>query len=273
MPKTMALENRTAVVTGAAGGIGRAIAISLARRGCHLALADVNEAGLAETAKLIASNRVRVSRHRLDVADRGAVAGFPRVVSAEHPGVDILVNNAGVALGGRFDDVSEEDFEWLFDINFWGVVRMTRAFLPLLKASEDARIVNLSSIFGVIAPPGQTAYSASKFAVRGFSNALRHELDGTRIGVTVVHPGGVATGIADHARVPAGTSPEEIRRRREIANKHLRMPAETAGEIIVHGIERRRARLLVGGDAKALSLMERIAPASYWAILRRRMKD
>ncbi len=233
MPKTMVLEDRTAVVTGAAGGIGRAIAISLAKRGCHVALADVNETGLAETAKLIASNRVRVSRHRLDVADRGAVAAFPAVVAAEHSGVDILVNNAGVALGGTFDDVSEEDFEWLFDINFWGVVRMTRAFMPLLKSSGDARIVNLSSIFGIIAPAGQTAYSASKFAVRGFSQALRHELEGTRIGVTVVHPGGVATGIANHARLPKSVSAEDVARRREWANKHLKMPPEKAGEIII----------------------------------------
>jgi NAD(P)-dependent dehydrogenase (short-subunit alcohol dehydrogenase family) len=269
VPKVMALENRTGVITGAAGGIGRAIAISLARRGCHLALADVNEAGLAETATLIASRRVRVSRHRLDVADRGAVAAFPDVVAAEHPGVDILVNNAGVALGGTFEEVSDADFEWLFDINFWGVVRMTRAFLPLLKSSDDARIVNLSSIFGIIAPPGQTAYSASKFAVRGFSQALRHELEGTRVGVTVVHPGGVATHIADHARVPEGTSAEDIALRREWANKHLKLPAATAGEIIAEAIEHRRPRVLVGADAKRISLIERIAPVSYWKILQR----
>ena len=273
LPVVMALEDKTAVVTGAAGGIGRAIAISLARRGCHLALADVNETGLAETAKLIASNRVRVSRHRLDVADRGAVAAFPEVVTAEHSGVDILVNNAGVAVGGTFDDVSEEDFEWLFEINFWGVVRMTRAFMPLLKSSTDARIINLSSIFGIIAPAGQTAYSASKFAVRGFSQALRHELEGTGISVTVVHPGGVATSIADHARVPKGTSVEDAARRREWANKHLKMPPETAGEIIVQAIEYRLPRVLVGADAKRVSLIERIAPVSYWKILQRLQRD
>jgi NAD(P)-dependent dehydrogenase (short-subunit alcohol dehydrogenase family) len=271
--KTMALEDKTAVVTGAAGGIGRAISMSLARRGCHLALGDVNEAGLAETAKLIASNRVRVSRHRLDVADRGAVAAFPAVVTAEHPGVDILVNNAGVAVGGTFDQVSEEDFEWLFDINFWGVVRMTRAFLPMLKASGEAHIVNLSSIFGIIAPAGQTAYSASKFAVRGFSQALRHELEGTGIGVTVVHPGGVATSIADHARLPKGASAEDAARRREWANKHLKMPPEMAGEIITEAIEHRRPRVLVGADAKRVSIIERIVPVSYWKILQRLQRD
>ena len=206
----MRLAGRTAVITGAANGIGRAIAVSLARRGCHLALADIDEAGMAGTAELIQESGVRVSRHRLDVADRVAVAEFPDIVAAEHGGVDVLVNNAGVAVGGTFEQVSDEDFEWLFEINFWGVVRMTRAFLPLLRASDDARVVNLSSIYGVIAPPEQTAYSASKFAVRGFSEALRHELEGSGIGVTVVHPGGVATSIAENARIPAGATEEEI---------------------------------------------------------------
>ena len=254
--KLMVLADKTAVVTGAASGIGRAIAISLAGRGCHLALADVNEAGLAETAKLTATNRVRISRHRLDVADRYAVAAFPALVAAEHPRVDILVNNAGVAVGGTFDQVSEENFEWLIDINFWGVVRMTRAFLPLLKASGDAHIVNLSSIFGIIAPAGQTAYSASKFAVRGFSEALRQELAGTGIGVTVV-------------RSPAGVPAAELARRRDLAKAHLKMPPAQAGEIIVKAIERRLPRVLVGSDAKFLSAVERLAPVSYWKLLRR----
>jgi len=160
----MKLRNRTAVVTGAASGIGRAIAISLARRGCHLAVADINDEPLAKTAELAASPGIRISRHRLDVTDREAVASFPAIVMAEHGRVDILVNNAGVALGGTFEQVSETDFEWLFEINFWGVVRMTRAFLSHLRASDDARLVNLSSLYGLISPPGQTAYSASKFA-------------------------------------------------------------------------------------------------------------
>ena len=133
---------------------------------------------------------MRISRHHLDVSDRDAVAAFPVRVIAEHDGVDVLVNNAGVALGGTFQEVAESDFDWLFAINFFGVVRMTRAFLPLLYKSEEARLVNISSLFGLIAPPGQTAYAASKFAVRGFSESLRHELARTCIGVTVVHPGG-----------------------------------------------------------------------------------
>jgi len=157
----------------------------------------------------------------------------------------------------------------LIEINFWGVVRMTRAFLPLLRKSDDARVVNLSSIYGIISPPAETAYSASKFAVRGFSNSLRHELAGSKIGVTVVHPGGVATSIADNARVPKDMPPEEVARRRALAKKALRMPPEVAGEIIVKGIERRSARILVGNDAKFLALLERLAPISYWKIFRR----
>ena len=269
MADRMRLADRTAVVTGAANGIGRAIAVSLARRGCHLALADIDEEGMAGTAKLIQESGVRVSRHRLDVADRSAVAHFPDIVVAEHGGADVLVNNAGVAVGGTFEQMSDEDFEWLFEINFWGVVRMTRAFLPLLRASEDARVVNLSSIYGVIAPPEQTAYSASKFAVRGFSEALRHELQGSGIAVTLVHPGGVATSIAENARLPAGATEEEIAKRRRRYQKLLRLPPEIAGETIVRGIERRESRLLIGSDAKTISLIARLLPVSYWKVLMR----
>jgi NAD(P)-dependent dehydrogenase (short-subunit alcohol dehydrogenase family) len=263
----MRLAGKTAVVTGAANGIGRAIAVSLAKRGCHLALADIDEGGMAGTVELTRASGVRVSRHRLDVADRIAVAEFPGLVAAEHGGVDVLVNNAGVAVGGTFEQVSDEDFEWLFEINFWGVVRMTRAFMPLLQASDDARIVNLSSIYGVVAPPEQSAYSASKFAVRGFSEALRHELEGSRIGVSVVHPGGIATSIAENARVPAGVTDEEIARRRERYRKLLRLPPEVAGETIVRGIVRRESRILIGSDAKTISLIARLLPVSYWKVL------
>jgi len=267
----MPLDGRTAVITGAASGIGRAIAVSLARRGCNLALADIDEHGMAGTAELTKANGVNVSRHRLDVADRVAVAEFADIVAAEHSGVDVLVNNAGVAVGGTFEQVSDEDFEWLFEINFWGVVRMTRAFLPLLRASEDARIVNLSSVYGLIAPPEQVAYAASKFAVRGFSEALRHELQASHIGVTVVHPGGVATSIAEKARIPAGVSEEEIARRLRRYRKLLRLPPEVAGETIVRGIERRQARVLIGSDAKTISLIARVLPVSYWKLLVRLM--
>jgi short-subunit dehydrogenase len=265
----MKLEHRVAVITGAGGGIGRATALSLARRGCHLALADIDEAGLDGTHAQALRLSVRASKHPLDVADRAAVAALPAEVLKAHPGVDLLINNAGVALGGHFDQVSETDFDWLMEINFHGVVRMTRAILPLLRASDDARIVNISSVFGLISPPGQSAYSASKFAVRGFSNALRLELSGTRVGVSVVHPGGVATAIARNARVSADTSAEEKRRRLALAEKLLRLPPEKAAQIIVRGIEKRRARILVGRDAIFIALIERLFPVSYWSVLGR----
>lgn len=272
------LKGRTAVVTGAAGGIGRAIAMSLARRGCHLALADIDEAALAHTAAEISAIRspgnpndiIRISRHHLDVADRAAVAALPAQVAVEHGGADILVNNAGVALGGTFSEVVESDFDWLFGINFWGVVQMTRAFLPLLQQSEEARLVNISSLFGLIAPPGQTAYCASKFAVRGFSESLRHELAGTRIGVTVVHPGGVATSIAKNARRPGGMSEADVEKQRKYFESVLTMPPETAGEIIVRGIERRKPRIVVGRDAQFAALVERLMPVTYWNWLGRK---
>jgi short-subunit dehydrogenase len=271
MADLLALKGKTAVVTGAAGGIGRAIAVSLARRGCDLALADVNEVGLKEVQAEL-TGLVEVSRHRLDVSDPAAVAMFPDEVLARHPGVDVLVNNAGVALGGQFDQVSAADFEWLISVNFWGVVNMTRAFLPLLKASPEARLVNVSSVFGLIAPPGQTAYCASKFAVRGFSESLRHELKASRVGVTVVHPGGVATAIARSARMPAGASNSEIAAAHRTADAMLKLPPAVAGEIIVKGIERRRPRVLVGNDAKVLATLERLAPVSYWKWLGPRLR-
>jgi NAD(P)-dependent dehydrogenase (short-subunit alcohol dehydrogenase family) len=262
------LAGRTAVVTGAAGGIGRGIALALAHRGCHLALADIDETALAKTAAEIPGRgtalRLRISAHHLDIASREAVAALPAQVMAAHGPVDILVNNAGVALGGTFREIAESDFNWLFGINFWGVVQMTRAFLPLLSESEEARIVNISSLFGLIAPPGQTAYAASKFAVRGFSESLRHELADTRIGVTVVHPGGIATSIAKKARMPASLSDDEAAKRRTFFDSFLTMPPETAGEIIVRGVERRKARILVGSDAKYAALIERLMPVNYW---------
>ena len=267
------LVGRTAVVTGAASGIGRGIALALARRGCHLALADVDEAALSRTAAEIASQKtaspLRITQHSLDVGSRPAVAALPAQVTAAHGAVDILVNNAGVALGGTFCEIAESDFDWLVGVNFWGVVQMTRAFLTLLSDSSEARIVNVSSLFGLIAPPGQTAYAASKFAVRGFSESLRHELADTRIGVTVVHPGGIATSIAKNARMPASLSDEEAAQRRTFFDSFLTMPPETAGEIVIRGVEQRKARILVGADAKYAALIERLMPVNYWKWLAR----
>ena len=269
----MNLQNRVAVITGAGSGIGRATAFAMARRGARLALADIDGAAVAAVVREIEIMRgPGATHHVLDVADRAAVAAFPALVHAAHGRVDILMNNAGVALGGTLEQVGADDFDWLMEINFGGVVRMTRAFLPLLHASDDARIVNVSSIYGIIAPPGQAAYAASKFAVRGFSNVLRHELEGSTVGVSVVHPGGVATRIAKNARVPAGAPADDVERGRRTMEKLLRMPPEQAGEIIVRGIERRQARILVGTDAKAAALLERLSPVGYWNLLKKALK-
>lgn len=234
---TYSFTGRVALITGAGSGIGRALALALAQRGCALALADRDAAGLQATAAEAARGVITVSTHVLDVTDRAALAALPDAVMANHGRLDLLVNNAGVALGGTFEQVSEADFDWLLDINFHAVVRLTRACLPHLRRRDEARIVNVSSVYGLISPPGQAAYSASKFAVRGFSNALRHELAGSNVGVSVVHPGGVATAIARSARVPV--------------------------------VERRRERILVGGDAVFVALLERLWPVHYWRVMSR----
>lgn len=269
----MRLAGRTAVVTGAGSGIGRATALALADRGCHLALADVDAVRLAETARSAARDGVRVSEHSIDLSDRRQVEALPAAVFAAHPGVDLLFNIAGVGLAGTHDQVTDDDLAWVMGVNFWGVAWMTRAFLPLLRRSDDARLVNVSSVFGLAAPAGNVAYAASKFAVRGFSEALRWELEDSGIGVTVVHPGGVATNIANDARVPAGVDEAEMERKRRFSNARLRMPPSRAGEIIVRGVERRKPRILVGWDAVAISILTRLMPVRYWSVLRRWVRE
>lgn len=267
------IRGKVAVVTGAASGIGRGISKALARRGCNLALADLNEDGLRETAAMVSPFDVKTSCHRLDVADRAQVAAFPDAVEKAQGGCDILVNNAGVAVGGTFEEVAEADFEWLIEINFWGVVRMTRAFLPLLRRSEEGHIVNISSLFGLIAPPGQTAYCASKFAVRGFSESLRHELEaeGAKIAVTTIHPGGVNTSIAANARMPRGRNSRDLEQTLDDFQKFLVMPPDKAGEIIVSGMERNKPRVLVGRDCKQAAFIERLSPVNYWKRIGKRL--
>ena len=263
----MNLRNRVAVVTGAGSGIGRGTALSLARRGCHLSLCDIDEQGMSSVAAEVSALGVRCTTHRLDVADRQAVSELPAQVIAAHEAVHLVFNNAGVAVGGTFEQVSEADFDWLMEINFYGVVRMTRAFLPHLRVADQGRIVNISSLNGLVSVPGQAAYCASKFAVRGFSNSLRHELAGTNVGVSVVHPGGVATSIAKSARIAPALDDGQSEMRRKRAERLLRMPPEQAGEIIVVGVERDAPRILVGTDAKVVSLLERLMPVGYWSVL------
>jgi len=267
----MEFAGKTAVITGAASGIGRALARDLASRGCNLALADVNAEGLEAVRSELASNEIRVTAHVVDIGDADAIKAFAAAVRSQHGEANLLFNNAGVAAGGTFDQISEADFEWLVNINFWGPIRMTRAFLPLMRDSGEGHITNISSIFGVIAPEGQTAYSAAKFGVRGFSDALRHELDGGPIQVTTVHPGGVNTNIAETARSPEGATEEEVAAGKEFAARNLVMPPEEAARIILRGVERRRPRVLVGRDAHAIHWIERFFPSRYWSIIKKRL--
>ena len=263
--KPWTLRGGVVVLTGAASGIGAALAANLARRGMHLALVDLNPAGLEATAAQARAAGVTVSTHVLDVAD-AAVAALPSEVLARHGRVTALVNNAGVALGGMFEQVAAEDFDWLMDINFGATVRLTRAFLPVLAREDAAQLVNVSSIFGIIAPPGQTAYAASKFAVRGFSESLRHELEmsGSPVGVTVVHPGGVRTAISENARLAKGLDSAEVARERANWRSLLALDPARAAEIIAEAIERRAPRVLVGNDAKGAALVQRLFPVTYW---------
>ena len=264
--KPWTLRGGVAVITGAASGIGAALAVDLARRGMHLALVDLDAAGLESTAAQARTAGVTVSTHAMDVADHAAVAALPAAVLATHGHVTALVNNAGVAIGGMFEQVDASDFDWLMDINFGATVRLTRAFLPLLARESAAQLVNVSSIFGIIAPPAQTAYSASKFAVRGFSESLRHELElaGSPVGVTIVHPGGVRTSISENARLAKGLDAADVARERANWRSLLALAPEKAAEVIAVAIERRDPRVLVGQDAKAAALVQRLFPVTYW---------
>lgn len=261
------LTGGVAVITGAAAGIGRATALELARRGCHLALADRDAARLAEVAALARMHGVQVSEHPLDVADAAAVAALPAQVLAAHGRVTLLINNAGVALAGSFAEVTLEEFRWLIEINFLGAVALTKAFLPTLLRQEHAQIVNISSVFGIIAPAHQVAYAAAKFALRGFSEALRHELAGTSVRVTVVHPGGVRTSIATSARVAAAADANAAAADAAAFTALLRTPPEAAAAAIVRAAERRAGRLLIGPDARLIDLVQRLLPVRYWGVL------
>jgi short-subunit dehydrogenase len=269
-------EGSAAAITGAASGIGRALAFEFAARGCDVALADLDEAGLESAAKeIIATYSRRATIRRVDVADPRQIEDFALSAVADFPSLNILVNNAGVALLGQFDEFDQAQMTWVMDINFWGVVRGTRAFMPHLQSRPQAHIVNISSIFGIIAPPGQSAYCASKFAVRGFSESLRHELamSNSTLRLSVVHPGGVKTNIARKAR--AGAHLRESISTNELGDRFEQLARTTPGaaaQRIVRGIERNEPRILIGRDAQFLDMIQRIRPARYWALLARAFK-
>ena len=272
-------KNKVAAITGAASGMGRTLAVELARRGCHLALSDVNEADLAKTAELAGAHGVKVTIAKLDVANRDAVFAWADQVTKDHGRVNLIFNNAGVALTAPAESVKISDFEWIMGINFWGVIHGTQAFMPHLKASGDGHVINTSSLFGLMAVPTQGTYNASKFAVRGFTEALRMELDmqvGCGVSATCVHPGGIATNIAMAGKIdPAmakitGVSEEAQKRR---ANKLINVTtAESAALQILEAVENNQRRVLVGPDAKRLDKLVRLLGSWYQPLVMRQLK-
>ena len=261
-------KNSVAVITGAASGIGRALAVRLAREKiAGIAICDVNEPGLAETAEMVEALGVPVSKHVVDTSKLDQIEGLKAEVLEKHGRATHLINNAGVGLFGTFEQISLEDFEWLMNINFWGVVYGCKVFLPVLKAQEAAHIVNVSSVFGLVAPPEQTAYCASKFAVRGFTEALRHELEGTNVRVSTVHPGGVKTDIARNSRVgkdtPESFKPQGV----DFFDSVAATSPEQAAETILKGIKAENPRILIGKDAYAISTFARLFPKKYLRIM------
>lgn len=267
----MPINNKSVVVvTGAASGIGRAVAVRIAHEAIEgLAISDVDEAGLDGTRQMLENFGVSVSAHVVDVSKLEEVSGFADAVIREHGRVTHLINNAGVGLLGRFDHLSIEDFEWLIGINFWGVVYGCKVFLPFLLEEPNAHIVNISSVFGLIAPEEQTAYCASKFAVRGFTESLRHELAGTNVSVTCVHPGGVKTNIVRNSRIGANTPEEWKDQGTKLFDRIAKTTPEQAAEDIVKAIVNREPRLLIGRDARAISLISRLFPSGYLRIIER----
>jgi short-subunit dehydrogenase len=270
-PVMTAIQGAAAAITGAASGIGRALAQELAARGCHLALGDRDEAGLQSIAAEIGkARRCKVTTHRVDVSEPAQIQDFAAAAIAAYPDLNIVVNNAGVALMGTFEEIDQAEMDWLMNINFWGVVHGTRAFLPHLAKQREAHIVNLSSVFGIIAPTGQTAYAASKFAVRGFSESLRHELWAAKspIKLSVVHPGGITTNIVRNAHVGSGIT-DTARRAESIEgfDKAARTTPAAAAIRIAEGIERNEPRILIGFDARFVDVLQRLLPAIYWKAL------
>ena len=265
----MTLDTKSVVViTGAASGIGRALAVRIASEGvAGFAISDVNEDGLNETATMITG--VPVSTHVMDVSKLDDVKQFAGGVIAKHGRVTHLINNAGVGVLGSFEQLSIEDFEWLMGINFWGVIYGCKVFLPLLKAQPQSHIVNVSSVFGLIAPEEQSAYCSSKFAVRGFTESLRHELAGSTVSVSCVHPGGIKTNIARNSRIGADTPAEWKQQGAKFFDKVAKTSPETAAEVILKGIKERNPRILIGQDAYAISTLSRLFPAKYLRMIER----
>ena len=262
-------NGRVAAITGAASGIGRALAVDLAGRGAHLALSDIDEVGLAETVARCEGHGVKVTSQRLDVADKDAVFAWADQVVAEHGKVNLIFNNAGVALGATVEAMSYDDLEWLMGINYRGVVHGTKAFLPHLRASGEGHNVNLSSVFGLLSIPTQSAYNAAKFAVRGFTDSLRMELeiDGGKVSCTTVHPGGIKTNIAKNARMDESVASLGGDKANEQFDKLLRTTPEKAAKVILTAVEKDQRRVLIGPDATLLDLISRLPAGVYQRVM------
>jgi NAD(P)-dependent dehydrogenase (short-subunit alcohol dehydrogenase family) len=257
------LDDRVVVITGAASGIGRALALEAARRGALLALSDVDTPGLQGTADQVKDLTGREARtDKLDVRDREAWKAYADTVRSELGTVNVLVNNAGVAVHGDFERLGYEQLDLVMDVDFWGVVQGTKEFLPHLIASGDGHLVNISSLFGLLSVPGQSAYNAAKFAVRGFTEAVRQEMavNGHPVSVTCVHPGGIRTAIARNAQVVGG----DQRLHADFFDRHLaRTSPDKAAQVILDGALAGKARLLVGADAKVLDGLVRVTGSGY----------
>jgi len=264
--------DRVAAITGAGSGIGRALAVELARERCHLALADVNEPAVAETARLAGQHGVTVTTAHVDVSDRGQVHAWADRVVRDHGKANLIFNNAGVGLGSTVESARYDDLEWIVGINFWGVVHGTKAFLPPLTASGEGHVINISSAFGLIGLPTQAAYNATKFAVRGFTEALRQELDLARspVSATCIHPGGIRTNIARAARIDESAAAligSDVETSRASFDQLLVTTAESAARKILRGVRRNARRVLIGRDAYAIDLVQRLLPARYQALV------
>lgn len=262
---------KTAVVTGAASGIGEQLAYGLAARGSSLVLVDVDEPRLKDVVSQVSSSypRVRVSSQVVDLASRAAVSSLGDSLIDSLPSLGLLINNAGIALGGRFSQITVDEFETVMNVNFRAPMLLTHALLPLLTATPGSHLVNVSSLFGLIAPAGQSAYSASKFALRGLSQVLHAELGEVGVGVTTVHPGGIRTRIAENARAGSGVPAEEAASGRRTFNKLLSYPPSKAAAEILDAVRHRKARVLIANSARLPDLLARVFPVGHQSILRR----
>ncbi len=265
------LEGKVAVVTGAGHGIGRETALALANKGCHLAICDVNEDALEALRGEMEAEGVTVTSHHVDVSDQTQMRQFTSDVVDAHGEVNILVNNAGVTVYASFEEHSIEDIEWIFSVNLWGVIYGCKFFLPHLKAAGEGHIVNLSSVFGIIAPPLQTSYVATKFAVRGFSESLRAELAGDNIGVTSVHPGAIQTNIVRNARLITDTH-KELRDSTQRLFDRLGTTPDVVAARVVKAIEYNSPRVLITKEARMADALKRLMPATADGIVARVFK-